>query len=241
MGRGRPGRSRYREKRTTVIPYRDFVLFTERVDRNVLKSLVAFLYYAPLRIAEIVGDGPRKWKVLSSKGRGLSYQGKLPESWLKSEQEDGLWIWKHRDSLPGIVKEDISLDGLLLLIKSEPLKHGKRDGPLEIDTRYPYMDLVVDQWEKAEPEAKVWDLKTWYVWKQFTNIEKDMYPHAFRFSRTTSMARDPKISLADMLYWFGWAQARTADSYIQQARSTQRTRTSIERNLPTGWDKKEDQ
>ena len=94
-----------------------------------------------------------------------------------------------------------------------------------------------DQWNKTEPECRVYPLTPWRVWKEFTMIGKNMYPHAFRFSRTTSMSRDPNISLADMLYWFGWAQARTADNYIQQARSTERTRTSIERSLPTGWDK----
>lgn len=238
VGRGRPGRSRYRSKRTTVIPFRDFVLFVERIDQIQLKSLVALLYYAPLRIAEIVGDTPKKWKVLSAYGRGMSYQGTLPEGWATTDFKfnNGLWVWRHRDSLPGILKEDITIDGLLLKIESKPLKHGRREGPLEIDIRYPFSNLIIDQWEKTEPEGRVWAMTTWKVWRDLTNISEDLYPHAFRFSRTTDMARDPNISLSDMLYWFGWAQARTADRYIQQARSTERTRASIERSLPAGWD-----
>ena len=220
VGRGRPGLSRYISKRTTVIPYRDFVIFIEKIPEKSIKSLVALLYYAPLRISEVVGDGIRKWKVLSAYGRGLSYQGTLPKGWANSDQKNGLWLWRHRDSLPGILREDISIDGLLLKIQSTPLKHGKREGPLEIDIRYPYSNLIIEQWEKTEPECRVYPLTTWNVWNQFTKIDKDMYPHAFRFSRTTSMSRDPSISLADMLYWMGWAQARTADNYIQQARST---------------------
>ncbi len=236
VGRGRPGRSRYRAKRTTVIPYRDFVSLVERLDSISLKSLVALLYYVPLRISEIVGDSKKKWRVLSAYGRGLSYQGTLPKGWTNSDQKNGLWDWRQRDSLPGILKEDITLDGLLLKIQSKPLKHGKRDGPLEIDIRYPLSNLIIDQWEKTEPEERVWAMTAWRVWKELTNISEDLYPHAFRFSRTTDMARDPNISLSDMLYWFGWAQARTADKYIQQARSTERTRASIERSLPAGWD-----
>ena len=141
VGRGRPGRSRYKNKRTTVIPYREFVLFVGRFNQNILKSLVALLYYAPLRISEVVGDGTRKWKVLSAYGRGLSYQGTLPKDWQNSDQKNGLWDWRHRDSLPGILKEDISIDGLLLKIQSKPLKHGRRDGPLEIDIRYPFSEV----------------------------------------------------------------------------------------------------
>ena len=173
--------------------------------------------------------------MLSSYGRGLFNQGILPENWQKSDQRNDLWVWRHRDSLPGILKEDISIDGLLLVIHSQPLKGGKREGPLEIDIRYPYVDLIIEQWENTEPESRVWDYKPWYVWSQLTKIDKNMYPHAFRFSRTSDMARDENISLSDMLYWMGWARAETADSYIRQARSTERTRTSIERSLPDDW------
>jgi hypothetical protein len=81
-------------------------------------------------------------------------------------------------------------------------------------------------------------MTTWYAWNKISKIsDGELYPHAFRFSKATDMARDPDISLADMLYWFGWAQARTVDNYIQQARSSARVRKSTERHLPEGWDK----
>ena len=209
------------------------------------RSLVAFLYYAPLRIVEIVGDGPKKWKILSRRGRALSREGSLPEDW---QDRNRFWEWRYRDPVPGIKKGDISLDGLLLQVISKPLKHGKRGDdrdnpiPLEIDIRYPYVDLIIQQWERTEnPEDSVWEgISPWLAWSKISKIsEGELYPHAFRFSKATDMARDPDISLADMLYWFGWSQARTADNYIQQARSSARVRHSTERHLPEGWDKQE--
>ena len=54
-----------------MIPFPEFVLLVDRIDFKALKSIVALLYYAPFRIAKVVGDRTKKWKVLSSYGRAL--------------------------------------------------------------------------------------------------------------------------------------------------------------------------
>ena len=54
-----------------------------------------------------------------------------------------------------------------------------------------------------------------------------IYPHAFRLSRATLMARTLGISVSDMKAWFGWARSSTADAYIVSQRSMRKARDSI--------------
>jgi integrase len=117
-----------------------------------------------------------------------------------------------------------------LSIFSEPLKHGKRTGDgIELLTTYPHVDLIVDQWNKAEDGKKVWDVSRWKMKNMFNEI--GIYPHAFRFSRATRYAHDPDMSMADLMEWFGWARATTADSYIVPVRSLAKSLRSIEKEL----------
>ena len=192
------------------------------------------LYYLGIRIAEICGDCKREWKKLTTHGKNLSREGGLPRNW-KETEEGELWYWEQRDTLPGIVKEDITLQGDILRIISKPLKHGKREGQgqLELDLRYPYVDLIVEQWEGTEPGHKVWDITTWKAWNFISKISGGrLYPHAFRLSRATVMARNPEMSIADMKQWFGWARGETADKYIAPIRSVIKARKALAEEIP---------
>ena len=95
--RGRKGKSRYISKRQSVISFGEFEALIEKIDiKNVtFRSLVTILYYIGLRIAEIVGDGPRKWKKLTKYGKSLSRDGDLPKNW-KDSAEGELWYWEER-------------------------------------------------------------------------------------------------------------------------------------------------
>ena len=211
-------------------------------DKLFWRSLVAILYYIGLRIAEICGDKKRKWKKLTAYGKSLSKEGILPKNWQKTPENEGLWYWKERDPLPGILKEDISVDKNIVRIYSKPLKHGKREGQgqLELDLRYPYVDLIVKQWESVEPGKKVWDISTWDGWKFISEISGgNLYPHAFRLSRATVMARNPEMSIADMKQWFGWARGTTADSYIVPIRSVEKARRALADEIPPEMMKEE--
>lgn len=233
IGRGRPGESRYKRKRISIISFGEFKELMEKIEIKELKSLTALLYYLGLRVAEIVGDRPRKWKKLTDKGIVLSNARNLPPNWMETEEGD-LWYWKHRKTLPGILKEDITLDGDTLRIYSKPLKHGKREGvgQLELDIHYPYVNLIIEQWQKTKPGEKIWNTSTWKVWNLISSLsEGRLYPHAFRLSRATRLARNPDMSIADMQQWFGWARASTADSYILPARSVSKVKDSIREEL----------
>lgn len=234
--RGRPGESRYKSKRQSIVEFEEFQTLVEKINiKNVtFRSLVVILYYIGLRIAEIVGDRKRTWKKLTSHGRSLSKEGMLPKNWQNTE-EGLLWYWEQRDPLHGILKEDITLQGNILRISSKPLKHGKREGEgqLELDLRYPYVDLIVQQWERAEPGEKVWDISTWKAWDFISKISDGrLYPHAFRLSRATVMARNPEMSIADMKQWFGWARGETADKYIVPVRSVIKARKALAKEIP---------
>lgn len=235
-GRGRRGESRYISKRQSIVDFNEFQSLVEKIEiENVTyRSLVTILYYLALRIAEICGDRKRKWKKLTSRGKNLSIEGSLRRDW-KETKEGELWYWKQRDPLPGIVKEDLTIEGYILRISSKPLKHGKREGEgqLELDLRYPYVDLIVEQWDKTEPGEKVWDITTWKAWHFISTIsEGRLYPHAFRQSRATVMARNPDMSIADMKQWFGWARGETADKYIMPIRSVIRAREALANEIP---------
>jgi integrase len=235
MPRGRPGESRYREKWRSTIPFEDYVSMLHRLEETGEQSLLTILYYTGLRIAEVCGDGERKWKVLTSEGKSFSRQGKLVKGWMDPEYENTLWVWKHRKGLPGIVKEDIKINEGLVKIYSKPLKHGKREGEglIELDMRFPFMDLVAMQVEATEVGERVWPFTTHRAWVLITRASGGkLYPHAFRLSRATRMAEDPGIALADLMAWFGWSRVETPDAYVVGAKTTERARRSIERELP---------
>lgn len=239
-GRGRKDKTRYISKRETTVDFEEFQTIIEKIkiENVVFRSLVAILYYLGIRIAEICGDRKRTWKKLTDRGRALSNAGELQKDWEETEEGD-LWYWKHRDPLPGIVKEDISLQGDTLRIYSKPLKHGKREEPggglaaLELAIDYPYVDLIVKQWKRTKPGEKVWDITTWKAWNFISKISDGrLYPHAFRVSRATRLARHPKMAIADLQQWFGWARASTADSYILASRSVTKVKDSIREEIP---------
>lgn len=234
--RGRPGESRYRSKRQSIIQFDEFISLVESIETEdvLLRSLVVILYYLGIRIAEICGDGKRKWKKLTAYGKSLSRDGMLPKKWGRTEEGE-IWYWEERGPLPGILKEDISLEGNILRIYSKPLKHGKREGEgqLELDLRYPYVDLIVQQWESVELGERVWDISTWKAWKFISMISGEkLYPHAFRLSRATVMARNPEMSISDLKQWFGWARGETADKYIIPIRSVAKARRALADEIP---------
>lgn len=235
MPRGRPGESRYRDKWRSTIPFEDYVSMLHRLEETSEQSLLTILYYTGLRIAEVCGDKGRRWKVLTSEGKSFSKQAKLVKGWMDPEYEGKLWEWKTGKAHPGIMKEDIMMGDGLMKIYSRPLKHGRREGEglIELDMKFPFMDLVTMQLENTDAGERVWPFTTHRAWVIISRVSGGkLYPHAFRLSRATRMSEDPGIALADMMAWFGWSRVETPDAYVVGARSTARARKSIERELP---------
>ena len=237
--RGRPGQSRYKTKRSTPIPFKEFVEIIENTEDLEEKSLLAFLFYTGARVSEIVGDSAKRYKKLSQKGRALKEKGILPRDWIKRPEHEGLWIWVERPPIKGLTKEDFEIDKTknVLNVNLKPVKRGRRIAPLELPLDLPYMDLILKQWRKTKKGEKIWRFSPWQVWdivKRASNGR--LYPHAFRFSKATLFARDPNIAVSDMQYWFGWARASTADRYILPARGSEKIiralKREIQQNIP---------
>ena len=240
--------SRYKNKRQTPISFSEFedlVAHVERIrdgftiDHLTRSSLITILYYTGLRIAEVCGDSERKWKALTDRGVQLSKSpGWVKRVWLDTEEGE-LWEWRHRGRLPGILKEDIKKEGKTLYLSSEPLKHGSRGAPLELSLDWPYVILIEGQWSRKEIKLgeRVWPICASSARTIIRQAEQSLYPHAFRSSLVTTMARDPDISVADMLGQFGWARASTADAYIMEQRSRAHARASIEKMIQQKVDK----
>ena len=226
--------SRYRQKRRTPITVAEFKTITDvieakseafRVDKVAQTSLVAVLYYGGLRIAEVVGDSGRRWKVLTEKGLALKNStAGLPDNWMEDPE---LWKFKRRGELRGIVKEDIELEKDTLYITSDPLKHGHREEPLELSLAWPRVADIGRQWYHATPGGRVWSMSQTTARTILKGAVETLYPHAFRASLASNMARDPNMSVSDLMGWFGWARSSTADAYIMAQRSRVKARESI--------------
>ena len=228
--------SRYRQKRRNPIKREEFdnILYGVaqnsdkfRVDSMTQTSLVAVLYYSGLRIAEVVGDSGRKWRVLNDKGHALANSEKgLPDDWVNTPS---LSEQKIRGYLPGILWEDFTYEGNTLYLTSDPLKHGKREEALELDTAWPAVLGIKKQWEHTKAGKRVWPISQTTARMILRGASEMLYPHAFRASLASNMARDPDMSVSDLMGWFGWARSSTADAYIMAQRSRVKARESIKK------------
>lgn len=181
------------------------------------KSLLGILWWSGLRISEIVGDRERSYMVSRfTKDEQLAL--KLQDiNWRDLENP---LIKKTSPIRPGICKEDMEIQDNILLVVADPLKHGEREAPLELPLNLPYVDLIVEQWDRTQSKQKVWDLRKEYAWA----IMKELgtYPHHFRFTRATALVRNFKVSPLHLKNWMGWKRLETAYAYLETGGRYQR-------------------
>jgi len=177
-------------------------------------SLLSAFYWAGLRVAEIVGDRKRTYKVSRFTKPEREEMKRKGIDWRKEPEP---YINRTSPERPGILKEDIEFDEEtnFLYIRALALKHGKRENPLELSLKLPYVDLILQQWERTKPGEKVWDLRTEYAWAIIKELDVRLYPHYYRFNRTMETVELPNTSAADLLSWFGWRRVQTAYNYLE--------------------------
>lgn len=194
-------------KQKKGIDLADFSRMLEKVDEIelrkydalTLKSFLAVLYWTGLRKTEVHGARSHRYVLPPTKGP----RHKEP-------------LIRHTDPIPGILKEDITLQGDTLFIVAVARKKGKREAPLELWTNFPYVNLIVEQWQRTPNGEKVWPITEWDSWNLMKRIDAKKYPHFFRFNRITELCANPKMSVADVCSWTGLTP-QTINEYMERS------------------------
>lgn len=165
-----------------------------------IQALFALFYWTGLRKTEVLGRKQIKYRV-----------------------EDGFKIGKPH---PGLLKEDMRVEEDRLFVFSvgeNVLKHGKRDAPLVLRLDLPYVNLIVEQWQKTKSQQRVFPIVYITFWRICKRIDPKLTPHFFRHNRVTMFSANPKLSLDDICAWSGMTSQTVSIYMIRTGRYTKRT------------------
>ena len=162
-----------------------------------VKSLLVLLFWTGIRKTEAVGSPAKKYI--------------LPSCKRHSEP-----IAKVSESVSGILKEDIWVEGEWLYVKALARKHGSREAPLMLHVSLPYVDLIISQWKETQPKQRVWPITEWDSWDIVKKLDGKKYPHFFRSVRITELCANPKMSVADICNWTGLTP-ETINAYMERS------------------------
>ena len=168
-----------------------------KYDLLTVQSLLAAYYWLGVRKTELIGSKPKRYVCPSCKRHVQPIQ-------------------KYAEATPGVLKENIKADEEWLYIEAAPRKKGSREAPLMIPLSFPYVDLIVSQWQRTEPKSRVWPVSEWDIWRIIKECDVKQYVHFFRFNRITEMCSDPDQSLADLCSWTGLTP-QTINSYLERS------------------------
>jgi len=188
-----------------------------KYDPLTVKSFLAVLWWTGLRKTEVHGAKRHRYVCPSCKRHSDP-------------------IVKYTEAIPGILKEDIEIEGDFMVIEAVARKHGKREAPLELWLGFPFVDLIVEQWKRTQPKQRVWPISEWNSWNLMKKIDKRKYLHYFRFVRITELCANPKLSVSDICSWTGLTP-QTINAYMERSgsfikRTAQAMREQYERSQP---------
>jgi len=171
-------------------------------DINVAGFLTV-CFYSGLRVTEIVGDPPHKYKLADG-------------TVCTSEQ------------IEGIIKENIRVEHNFIRLQADEVrKHGERFNPLWLPLNALGADEIIQTWKNTKSGERLFPISRSYAWQFIKDITGDYYPHFFRLNRATRFAEHPDTSLKDLQNWFGWKSIVTASKYM--AKGGRQTKKMAER------------
>lgn len=165
-----------------------------------IQALLALFYWTGLRTTEVLGRKEIRYLVQSGIKVGKSHTGLLKED--MRIEEDRLYVFS--------VGENV-------------LKHGKRDAPLVLRLDLPYVNLIVEQWQKTKPQQCVFPIKYITFWRICKRVDPKLTPHFFRHNRVTKFSANPKLSLDDICAWSGMTPQTVSIYMMRTGRFTKRT------------------
>jgi hypothetical protein len=150
-----------------------------------IQGLLALHYWVPFRRSEIVGDSGHKWKVAKRDENGHI----IPNE----------FVVRTSEPFPGLLKENVWVDGDYVFFMQIARKHGHREAPIARPLSLPHMNLIKDQWDKTEPGHRIFPIDDVVMWRIFKRIDPKLCSHAFLFNRITKQSMDPKTSMQDIV------------------------------------------
>jgi len=171
--------------------------YVEKYGADKIKSALACFYWSGFRKTEVLGGHAKRYLLPPCK-RHLQT------------------IERKSNAVPGILKEDIEIKGEWIFITAEPRKKGSRDAPIELPLVFPYVNLIVEQWDKTTEGQKVWNITEWDMWHLMKLVDPRQYVHFFRFNRITELCCNPEISLGEICSWSGLSPL-TINSYLERS------------------------
>jgi hypothetical protein len=156
-----------------------------------IQAAIATFYWTGFRRSEVLGDKGHRWRLKS---------GEIRRS----------------KPFPGLLKENLWVDEEFLYIFQEARKHGKRDAPVAIPLVLPYVDLIVERWNRTKPSRRVFPISYVTFWRICKRLDPKLYPHFFVLNRVTKLAEHPELGIAHICAWTG-KTPKTIAYYLARA------------------------
>lgn len=166
-------------------------------DTLFIKSLLALFFWLGIRKTEAIGSHAHRYILKPCQRRAT---------------EEVKWT----RAIPGILGKNMKIEGEWLLIEAEARKHGSREGALRIPLDFPYVDLIVQQWKRSQPQERVWAIPEVTAWRIMKQLDERKYLHFFRFNRITEMCNNSQISIAELCSWTGLT-VQTIEDYLERS------------------------
>jgi len=119
-----------------------------------------------------------------------------------------------------LTKENFELRNEKLLVDVTAKKKGIERDAFQLDTKLPYVDLIVDRVKKTRGTRRVFPMCRGTAWLVVKRVAPKKYPHFFRLNRTVKFLNNPKVTLNEVRQWMAWKSLDTVNNYLGYSERT---------------------